>query len=73
MKIEHNGWLIEVPDNGDEVWVAHQDRPGRIHIVAAAHSWVANLWPQSHSSPHGTLWGQYEDLNDVEDTTGEQA
>ena len=64
MKIEHNGWLIEVPDNGDEVWIAQLGRPGRVHIVAAGTSWVANLWPENHSTPHSTLWGQYEDLVD---------
>ena len=72
MKIEHNGWIVEIPDNaeaGDYVYVSREDRPGAIHIKAESEGWVADLWPQSYDEVHSTLCGLYSDLDD--DTEGD--
>lgn len=70
MKIEHNGWIVEIPDNaeaGDYVYVSREDRPGAIHIKAESEGWVADLWPQSYIEPLSSLCGLYSDLDDLGD------
>ena len=70
MKIEHNGWIIEIPDNaevGGYVYVSREDQPGAIHIKAESEGWVADLWPQSYIEPLSSLCGMYSDLDDLGD------
>lgn len=70
MKIEHNGWIVEIPDNaeaGGYVYVSREDRPGAIHIKAEDEGWVADLWPQSYVEPLSSLCGLYSDLDDLGD------
>lgn len=67
MKIEHNGWIVEIPDddtNGDYVYVSREDRPGNVHIKAESEGWVCDLWPESYEATHSTLCGLYADLDD---------
>lgn len=69
MIVKHNGWIVEIPDNGNDyyVYVARANQPGNVHIKAESDGWVVDLWPQSYSETHSSAFGLYSDLDDAEE------